>query len=452
MAANASFSTYSPPTPPKGTINVTIGIFFDGTRNNKNNTNERIKNTSDFKNNGASKAKDTSYYNDHSNVARLFEYLTSSTKIYVEGIGTTDKKGDSTIGFGLGSGDTGIRAKVRKGCESIATIVKSEKSKSGATKIGTLTLDVFGFSRGAAAARNFVHEISKAKYQAKLNMSGGGGNYGGGSTYLTDSDGYITKRKEFPRRGHLGLKLEESSLQVDIIRVRFLGIFDTVSSYSTNLNPKPNFNDVVELSLNNIGAAANVVHYVAENEHRENFSLTNTHVGVTKVFPGVHSDIGGSYNDGLEIVEEIETSKLSKNKLNPLIESLIADGWYKREQLKITGGIVYWALEGRRELKKAYSYIPLHFMAESSKSKAVNFNREALEKAYAMDKISLLVRVKAKLRTYVFGSGKQYLLNSSLSAAERKDLLELRNKFLHWSAKREGIGMDPNSNRKRVYY
>ena len=80
---------------------------------------------------------------------------------------------------------------------------------------------------------------------------------------------------------------------------------------------------MVELSLNNIGAAANVVHYVAENEHRENFSLTNTHVGVTKVFPGVHSDIGGSYNDGLEIVEEIETSKLSKNKLNPLIESPI---------------------------------------------------------------------------------------------------------------------------------
>ena len=113
---------------------------------------------------------------------------------------------------------------------------------------------------------------------------------------------------------------------------------------------------------------------------------------------------------------------------------------------------MYWALQGTRDLKKTYSFIPLHFMGESSKNKEVNINKSKLESFYDMTDSQLLVRVKAKLRTYVFGSGKQYLLDNSLSASERVDLLELRNKFLHWSARREGIGMDPNSDRERVYY
>ncbi|MGS0528326.1 hypothetical protein ACU8V7_27075 [Zobellia nedashkovskayae] len=37
--------------------------------------------------------------------------------------------------------------------------IKSFKKK----QINTLTIDVYGFSRGAAAARNFVHEIHKEK-------------------------------------------------------------------------------------------------------------------------------------------------------------------------------------------------------------------------------------------------------------------------------------------------
>ncbi len=449
MSTNISFNDYSPPEPPKGTINITIGIFFDGTLNNKTNTQEKINNSEYFRNYGVEKKEDSSYYNDKSNVARLWEFLEDPNKIYIEGIGTLDREGDSTMGFALGTGITGIRGKVRKGCEKIVEKVKKEKDKVGATRINTLTFDVYGFSRGAAAARNFVHEISKAKYKAILVATGSGEFM---TFEKTDSDGNITQRDEFPKRGHLGLLLEEKNIEVDIIRVRFLGIFDTVSSYSRYLSAFPDFDDVEELGLNNLGIASNVVHYVAENEHRENFSLTNTHVGIQKTFPGVHSDVGGSYYDGTEVIEEIETSWTSRNNLNPLIERLINEGWYKREQLEITGGNLYWALKGTRDLKKSYSYIPLHFMGESSKNKQVTINSSKLESFYDISSFQLLERVKEKLKGYVFGSGRQYLLDANLSQSERTDLLELRNKFLHWSARREGIGMDPNSDRKRVYY
>ncbi|VXC01393.1 conserved hypothetical protein [Flavobacterium sp. 9AF] len=449
MATNISFGDYSPPEPPKGAIDVLIGVFFDGTLNNKNNTQEKLNNSEHFKKKGVEKKEDSSYYNDWSNVARLWKYYDSPLKTYVEGIGTEDREKDATMGFAFGTGSTGIRGKVRKGCENIVDLIIKEKNKVSATRVSTLTLDVYGFSRGAAAARNFVHEVNKAKYKAILEATGSG-EYT--SFQNTDSDGFVTQRDEFPRRGHLGLKLEENGIEVDNVRVRFLGIFDTVSSYSKNFSAFPNFNDVEELSLNDIGSASNVVHYVAENEHRENFSLTNTHVGIQKTFPGVHSDIGGSYNDGVETIEEIETSWTSRNNLNPLIERLINEGWYKREQLEITGGNLYWALKGTRNLKKSYSYIPLHFMGESSKNKQVNINTDKLESFYDMSTDTLLERVKAKLRTYVFGSGKQYLLSNDLSSEERNDLFELRNKYLHWSARREGIGMDPNSDRKRIYY
>ncbi len=91
-------------------------------------------------------------------------------------------------------------------------------------------------------------------------------------------------------------------------------------------------------------------------------------------------------------------------------------------------------------------------MGESSKSKEVNINNDKLESFYDISESELLKRVKEKLRSYVFGNGKQYLLDDSLSPQEKVDLLDLRNQYLHWSARREGIGMDPNNNRKRIYY
>ena len=39
MATNIQFGEYSPPQPPKGQIDIRIGVFLDGTMNNRTNTN-----------------------------------------------------------------------------------------------------------------------------------------------------------------------------------------------------------------------------------------------------------------------------------------------------------------------------------------------------------------------------------------------------------------------------
>ncbi|MDR6527809.1 MULTISPECIES: phospholipase effector Tle1 domain-containing protein [Chryseobacterium] len=487
--SNIVFGNYNPVEEEQDeSIDAVFGLFFDGTLNNKVNTKERESNTKIYQKHGIkswskrqlSEKKDTSYDNDWSNVARMSEACSSDYGIYIEGIGTENRGEDANGGFAFGSGDTGIRGKVRKGCEET---VKRIKEKLGSkTTVKVLTLDVFGFSRGAAAARNFVYEVNKTKYAAKkktyskrrVNV-----------TFYSDDDGNEVPIKELPPRGHFGLKLKEAGITVERIVIRFLGIYDTVSSYHPNFSVSPNFsNDIEELHLDDITAAKKIVHFIATDEHRENFDLTNVaydkdargkkqvpvYYGEEKTFPGVHSDIGGSYLSETEWVREIETTWTSLNNLKPLEDRLVAEGWYTRGQLSYIGGNVYWALKGVRELLQTYSFIPLTFMTEkANNANCVQISMIKIKKGYDFSKDALLVRVEKKLREYVFKSGKPYDfkwvadLNKKYNnnktnpdyikeLSEQKDLRDLRNKYLHWSADRYAIGMDPRSNRKRVVH
>lgn len=111
----------------KETNDVYIGVFFDGTSNNRKNIEGRrkdptLKNTWTSDNDGSN----TSYGNDHTNVDKLEKaYPKNKEKcyyaIYVEGIGTKnpEKKkdgslsyyGDFTRGQGYGTGETGLLKK-----------------------------------------------------------------------------------------------------------------------------------------------------------------------------------------------------------------------------------------------------------------------------------------------------------------------------------------------------
>jgi hypothetical protein len=108
-------------------------------------------------------------------------------------------------------------------------------------------------------------------------------------------------------------------------------------------------------------------------------------------------------------------------------------------------------------------------MAESSVNEEVVYKTENLESKYKMSNDELLVRVKDKLRPYVMGDGSYYKFkwfkdihekyendksspNYQKELNEQKDLRTLRNEYLHWSARREGIGMDPTSDRKRLIF
>ncbi len=439
------YSAKASTTPKK--YNIYINLFFDGTKNNKNNTNARSSNHAQHGNYKKYGAKDdeSSYQNDWSNVARLWENSSNSNSIYVEGIGTEDYKKDSTMGYAFGSGSTGVRFKVRKGCENSADLIKRIMDANKEKILAEVIFNVFGFSRGAAAARNFVSELSRSNYKARsLNHDG--------YEIFYDIDSMPAEEK-MPQGGHFGYMMQKKGVNVKdfIYRVNFLGVFDTVASYSPV--PLPRFSDDInELGLNKLAKATHVVHLTAIDEMRENFSLSRTTRGIERNLPGVHSDIGGSYLSGEEKKEEIETSWTTKSRLYPFRDRLIEEGWYKPGELTITGGFAYFALKGVKTMVyKEYSYIPLHFMGEYCQRSEGMVSLKKLETTYSIEKFELLVRAKNKLKDYVLGTGKPnpYCTNH-ISSENLKDLKDLRHDFFHRSARREGIGMDPNNNWKRV--
>lgn len=456
--SNVVFGNYSPPPPPDNIISVTLGVFFDGTLNNKTNTDARRSGADSYKEHGGKPSDNNSYNNDWSNVARLWENYDKKNAIYVEGIGTTDNGGDEMDGYAFGSEDTGIKAKVQIGCEDVAEKVNLLKKANPSAKLGTITLDVFGFSRGAAAARYFVHLVSKRK---------------------------MTADPQSVNFGSLGTELKKIGVNPDeiTVNIRFLGIFDTVSSYSENTwTTSPNFsNDIAELHLNDIQKAKKIVHFTAENEHRINFDLTDIVaydrvkqkriiMGIERSFPGVHSDIGGGYETGPESKDEIINGSESVQQRRK--EQLVVEGWFTDEQL-IIHPYRRKLSSNRERVKKTYSYIPLQFMGQYGKNSNLKIDTEQISNKYKISDDPLLVRVKNKLSPYVMENGRPYTfrwfqdIHNQYKGAkvpeqkyadyqrelkEQEDLRKLRNEYLHWSADYDWVGMDPRADGKRVVH
>lgn len=395
---------------------------------------------------------DNSYSNDYTNVARMWQCCEQKKyAIYVPGMGTDNLMRDSQDGFAFGSGQTGIRARVRNACEQIADKV-SEEIKSNPKKeikLTQITLDVFGFSRGAATARNLVYEVNldegykKAvqkeipcgvEYRESRNSQSGRVRIQKMRTAFVDADNYEIDNSyliqdQLPKMGHLGYsllkntKLEFEDLKDVEIIVRFVGIYDTVSSYFEQSGIRDHYDDygnlkdeggkllkeawsthfnddIGELHLNNL-YCQKVVHFTAKDEHRQNFALTriNQISGkyIEKNFPGVHCDIGGAYMTEKEVIDEIGTQMKDRNYvsvlpvsishdrmgLKALRSDLIRQHWYHEDQIEIN---TQWSLPPYSKLtgirgkkikgtddqyegvKKEYSYIPLHFMETYAKS------------------------------------------------------------------------------------
>jgi len=471
---------------PKPTVNVVIGMFFDGTINNRTNTTDRIKGYKSYI------KKEDSYENDYSNVGRLSNYyqtknedLLKQLMIYVEGIGTTDHASDSShitdhAGGAFGAGVTGIRGKVKSGCKRIAA---ETKRIADGKVVQTLTFDVFGFSRGSAAARNFINEVTRfEEYQYAPKR---GDSFPDTETFISPKDGKAA-------RGFLGYYLKQEGVQVNLIKIRFVGLYDTVSSYSPQTAFMSDFDDDVrELHLDAVRRASRVVHLTAADEHRKNFALTNisstgartivpvvpgeintihTGAGARSIqlsLPGVHSDIGGCYRDG---ITEVVNNLLDKNQVAQEAEMkrLIHEGWYTKKQLMIN---VLECLRGARPLSNQYSFITLHMMCDFAvQYKANLFNKIQIERNYkiaasAGNVKSLLQYIKDRLYHYAFvDNSKPLVFNDypSIHAqhknaqtaqekaryqdalADQANLLLLRNNFLHWSADCDTLGMSPN--------
>ncbi|MCF6336676.1 MAG: DUF2235 domain-containing protein [Gammaproteobacteria bacterium] len=284
-------------------VKVRLSVFFDGTLNNRINIDHRVANTAVYQQN---KEEGNSYENDYTNVEKIERYMETTQddeydkklSIYIEGPGTEDEKGDSAIGYGLGKGGTGIAAKVRQGI--LKSIERLSKHIEAESIIDKLTLDVMGFSRGAAGARNYIFEALKES-------------------------------------GSIREGMEDIALPVKKIDIDFAGLFDTVASHGVIplLLSLPNTRS---LNLDAIREAKKIIHLVAAEEHRKNFSLTNIKSaggnGQEFYLPGVHSDIGGGYRD--EAAEDGVIYKTRRTEeATAERERLIAAGWYTANEITL---------------------------------------------------------------------------------------------------------------------
>jgi len=498
-------------------IFLEAGLFFDGTNNNHRNVEirKKVQKIEEYEDQSKPENRSTwteyfiyksvespfdgSYENDFSNVARLWRGVDQEEySIYIEGIGTEDEKEDSIRGMAWGTGGTGIRAKVRKGCKKLAEKIINIKGKNKVKSIN-ITLDVFGFSRGAAAARNFVYEIGNNKREvdikilSKTELKNRSRAYKYETVYR-DKDGeevdsaYLDNGK-MPKLGYLGYyllqnKLSKEDLNKIRIKIRFVGVYDTVASFGSEHS-----DDIVELQLNNLGKPAKVVHFTAMDEHRKNFALSKIPEGanfIEKNFPGVHSDIGGGYTTDKKEEIIVEKNYSSYEECERERDELYEGYWYDGKRLSIhyhllgslsldhpQDGGAYYYLEGRRKIKKEYSYIPLHFMEELFKetlsTKQNNIILKKSTTSYSISKDSLLIDTKKHLAGYVLGDAPEWkFIPDRIGNKTRpkepimyyppkeKDqilLRKLRQEYLHRSAKlnnlKTEIAHGPAPNRKR---
>ena len=453
--------------PHKKPINFTFGVFFDGTLNNMYNSeirksvaekrrlNHNISYEEAKKIKEKKGKKDSSYENELSNPAILFKSYTNKDsdrlfKIYVEGIGTNTqsptkaedyKKDDNVQGPAFGMGSAGIIDRVRDAIWRISRLIEIDKDKY----LNKITFDVFGFSRGAAAARHFVHVVTHPEYIPK--------SYGDRGAPPLDLQGEKLSseyHKKAPRYGLLGILLDQKGWLTDNVKVeaRFAGLYDTVSHHGLFQD-----NDIKDLGLDSINKANYVVHMVAADEHRYNFDLADISSvaktspdsgkkgGIELFFPGVHSDVGGSYVDGAPNISykinfSSEMEFLTKEK-----EELIRQGWFSSQQISVKyyltiHGLNNYRLEGiKNSVSNQYSYIPLHIMAEFGRKKGVQFNNNIL---YSSSKFTnnpdFLNKVKKILWDYSFNGGPRLIYKENGTEAENELIRKLRLHYLHWNS------------------
>jgi hypothetical protein len=235
-----------------------------------------------------------------------------------------------------------------------------------------------------------------------------------------------------PRYGKLGLELE--ALGVDVtethIIVRFTGLFDTVSSYGLCFKKEK---DTELFGLDAVTISRNTLHIASADEHRHFFPLVNIKsTGFNeKTFPGVHSDIGGSYIEGADEIKNgvaISTEAYVRSRY----QKVVAEGWYTKDQLTIVRPTFLQRKQAelypeykkvfldytieviqehvirlrgeKKHISVAYSYIPLHIMCEYAIQPGiyVKFRDAKLNEKYNINDHADLTHVKERFRKVVF--------------------------------------------------
>ncbi|ENM5872990.1 DUF2235 domain-containing protein [Vibrio mimicus] len=282
--------------------------------------------------------------NELTNVQKLYELFlrneyspelnTLNYAEYITGIGT----GNSTaiapadesivVGQGLGIGDYGVTAKVMTGIQTLSQNI--ERVASAFVKklevvdgIEKLQFDVFGFSRGAAAARHFINVV----------LDGENGEFAKTFT-LGCQKANLPLIYDFD--------WDESDEMKANCEITFAGLFDTVasvvnifsknSSFGLDLNTHTDNGDVrLWIDPRRVRRA---VHLTADPtiECRDNFSLNHLNSMDEEHFHefvllGAHSDIGGGYHSRLSFDNPDYLLPVLEKKLVKRVSRTFSDRW-----------------------------------------------------------------------------------------------------------------------------
>jgi len=276
-------------------ITLRIGVFFDGTGNNLFNAATgaacRAEEQGFRQDQAQSIARhcakfmlntDSSYANAETNIARLYQLYKEDTQrrlrpserlaqfpVYIEGIGTRAGQPDSLLSMGIGLGTSGVLACVQTFPAAFTERYDQFKRSNPKVIVEAVEFDLFGFSRGAAAARHFANEVLKA-------------------------DGGIAATGLAPCVAWQRAK----------VTLNFIGLFDTVAAVADPLRGDFSPANAVNPGLNlylPAGCARKVVQLAAGYEYRRNFALTSVAPEYEEItLPGVHADLGGGYPDEMQ--------------------------------------------------------------------------------------------------------------------------------------------------------
>ena len=233
---------------------IHVGIFFDGTDNNRD--------------------RDRPLKHD-TNVSKLYDLYPYDNKtrykFYVEGVGTGNwLKSDP---FSGGFSGRGIYDRILRAQKDLKEVTEKHPGCE-------IRLSVFGFSRGSATALAFINYL----FDESASKPGIAPNYGVVANTWVPPTTEETKRK----------------LQFD--KIWFAGIFDTVASIGMPGDDTEYTHDVSVRRSRIRG----LTHFVARDERRGLFPSSSVHSEPgsplptgweEKTFPGGHSDVGGGYEE-----------------------------------------------------------------------------------------------------------------------------------------------------------
>lgn len=445
-----------PPSPSPAAITLQIGLFFDGTRNNALNLQQAPHPpgsiTPQARPPAPAVADDaspyqsrltSSYSNGLTNIARLHALYpddrapgplapTQSLAIYIEGAGTRTGEEDDLMGLAFGIGRSGVRAKVRRALdELLPEALRSLAHRQASPVLGTLRMDLFGFSRGAAAARDALHRLNR-------------------------SDGRAWLQEQCRRTGW---QLHDADA-VPARPARFLGLFDTVVA----INPRQR-DELPEVALP-AGCADKVLQLTARDEHRYHFALTTVAPPHEEIaLPGAHANIGGGYDqttEGPKLLtrprgQRVRGHGLPDTAVPPLAllqatavyrqaqddcrrwqaalglggDAVWVDVWHRWQSQRIAGSdsvLPTWVLHAhaavvlRREIDTRYQLLPLRLMQQRAQAAGVRW-RVAADSVPALALPDALRPMAARL-----------LAGQALDAAQER---LLRQRYLmqsaHWN-------------------